>query len=56
MGNRQVSRADCIVEEDSQAFKLVSSDNVLSRLEESVVNDIEMERRMATLRSTSRGV
>lgn len=37
-------------------MKLVSSDMALSRLEESVVQDIELERRMATLRSTnSRG-
>ena len=46
------------MEEESSVggVKLVSSDMALSRLEESVVQDIELERRMATLRSTnSRG-
>jgi len=56
ISNRQASRSDCIMEEENTAVKLVSSDMALSRLEESVVQDIELERRMATLRSTnSRG-
>lgn len=56
LSGRQASRTDCIAEEDIQTVKLVNQDTGLAKLEEAVVEDMEIERRMQGLRSSnSRG-
>ncbi|XP_067948917.1 uncharacterized protein [Watersipora subatra] len=52
-GGRQASRSDGIVEEDIQTVRLVNQDTALSKLEEAVVEDMDMEERMHSLRSTN---